>query len=67
MFLFSLPPLVSHPGPSLCLLPVIAFFSLPSEIEASSLEPFCLLIFLSSVDYNLFILYFFDQYKIISE
>ena len=45
--------------PSLSLPPVIAFFSLPSGIEASSLGPFGLLTFLSSVDCILGILYFF--------
>jgi hypothetical protein len=45
--------------PSLPLPPVIAFFSLPSGIEASSLGPFNLLTFSSSVDCFLGILYFF--------
>ena len=36
--------------PSFPLPPVIIFFSLSSGIEASSLGPFCLLTFLSSVD-----------------
>jgi len=54
--LLLLPPPFSHPGPSIPLSPVIAFFSLPHGIEASVLGPFGFLTFLNSVDY---ILYFF--------
>jgi hypothetical protein len=39
---------LSHPSPSLPLPSVIAFFTLLSGIEVSSLEPFSLLTFLSS-------------------
>ena len=42
-------PFLTHAPPSLPH-PVIAFFSLPSGIEASSLGSFSLLTFLSSVD-----------------
>ena len=49
----------SHPDPSLPLPPVIIFFPPLSGIEGSSLVPFCLLTFLSSVDCILGILYFF--------
>jgi hypothetical protein len=57
---------LSLPGPSLppCLL--IAFFSLPSGTETSSLGHFSLLTFLSFVDYILGILYFFFFFWIIS-
>jgi hypothetical protein len=53
----------SHPCPLshswLSLLHhVIACFSIPSGIEASSLGPFCLVTFLSSVDYILGIQFF---------
>ena len=50
---FSFPPLLfpTQVPPSLYPpIPVIAFFSLPSRIEVSSLGPFCLLTFLSSMD-----------------
>jgi hypothetical protein len=45
MFPFSLYPLLSHPGPSLPLLPFMVFFSLTTGIEASLLRPFFLLTF----------------------
>ena len=55
----SPPPPFSAPCPFFSLPPVIVFLSLSSVIEISSLGPFCLLIFLSSMDYILCILYFF--------
>ena len=48
------------------LPPVIAVFSLPSGTEAFSLEPFCL-VFFSTVECILGILYFVGQYLLISE
>jgi hypothetical protein len=46
---------------------VITFFSLPGGTEASSLGPFSLLTFLSSVDYNLYIFCpFFGSFPFIS-
>ena len=45
--------------PSLLPPPVIAVFFLPGRTEASSLGPFYLLAFLSSVDHILGILYYF--------
>jgi hypothetical protein len=50
---------LSYPGPSFPLPPVIAFFFLPSQIEASSLWPFSFLTFLSFMNCILSILYFF--------
>jgi hypothetical protein len=55
---FVLPSSLYHPGTSLPLCLVIAFFSLPRRIETSLLGSLCLLIFLSFVDYILVILYF---------
>jgi hypothetical protein len=58
MFPFSCSCLHSHPVlSSLCLYYMIAFFSLPSGIEAVTLGPFGLLT-LSSLDWILCILYF---------
>jgi hypothetical protein len=60
IFLCSFPCLFFHPNPSLSFpSPVIAFFLLPSGIEASSLGSFGLLTFLSSMDCILGILYYF--------
>ena len=62
MFLLSPPGRSALPPRSLLFLsPVIAFFSLPSGTEASSLGPFSLLSFLSSVDCILVILYFWGR------
>ena len=68
MFLLSPPGRSALPPRSLLFLsPVIAFFSLPSGTEASSLGPFSLLTFLSSVDYILNIFCpFFGSFPFIS-
>jgi len=49
LFPFSCPPLLSHPGPSRSLSPMIISFPLLNGIEISSLGPFYLLYFLQSV------------------
>lgn len=54
----SLPPLVSHPFPSLTLLPVTILFHLLSVIQASFLGPSFLFDFFGSVGCTMNILYF---------
>ena len=61
LFPYPIPDQVSlTPTPSHPLSPLVnAFFSIANGIETSSLKPFCLLIFLSSMDCILAILYFY--------